>query len=85
MKYIITDVQIKRMLSESHHGSEILTIHQLAELLSRLGPAFEYDTMVNILKDIFREGGDDAIIKSFKDSTGIDLDVFKTGQYVLKY
>lgn len=88
-KYILTEAQVRKLidgvvlqesiLKESH---DVYNLEGLAEILSRTG----YDELIllEMLKELYRNGGDEEIIKTFKKSTGIDIENVAKGRYVFK-
>jgi len=88
-KYIFTENQIKKvvdniileqtMLKES---SEIYTIKDLAEMLSRTG--LDEPTVLEMLQDVFKSGGDEAIVDLFKVSAEVNLKTIGKGKYVIR-
>lgn len=90
-KYIITEDQVKRIidilvddqltLTEQHR--DILSLADVAELISRTGN--DYNTLLEILQDEFRDKGDEGVQELFKEATGVELDVISTGKYVIKF
>lgn len=88
-KYILTETQVRTLVNKIiEHNSvlkeeqEVYNIEGLAEVLSRTG--FDETVLVDVLKELYRQGGDDAIIKTFKQSTGIDIEDVGKGRYVFK-
>ena len=90
-KYIFSENQIKKVvdkvvneqltLTEQHR--DILKIPDVAEIISRTGN--DYDVVLSVLQDAFREGGDTAVNELFKSATDMNLEVISTGRYVIKY
>ena len=86
-KYIFTESQVKTLVNNIIECNDVLLENQevynlegLAEILSRTGR--DEITLFDILKDLYRHGGDEAIIKTFKESTGIDIKDVGKGRYV---
>ena len=88
-KYIFTESQFKHVLddillekSALNESHEVYNLSELAEILSRTG--YDEDTLLAVLQDVYRAGGDDEVIKLFKASTGIDIESVSKGRYVFR-
>lgn len=88
--FILTEKQILTVIKENINISDLLTeqekrilsLNDLAEVLSRTGVMKE--VIEQILIQEFKRGGDEAILKLFKDSVGLELDNIRKGRYIFK-
>lgn len=88
--FILTEKQLLAVIKENINISDLLTeqekrilsLNDLAEVLSRTGVMKE--VIEQILVQEFKRGGDDAILKLFKDSVGLELDNIRKGRYIFK-
>jgi hypothetical protein len=88
-KYIFTESQItkvidnivmeKNVLKESH---EVYNLAGLAELLARTGN--DEETLLEILKDVYKADGDEGVIKLFKAASGSDIKNVGNGRYIFR-
>jgi hypothetical protein len=63
--------------------TELMGLPELAEYLSRTGN--DFNVMLDILKQEYYNGGDEAVKEVFKSGTGINIDTIGKGKYVFKY
>lgn len=91
-KYIFTESQVKTIIDHtinegimSEQRDKIYKLPDLAELVSRMGEELDYDTLLAIFVEVFRDEGDEGVIKLFRSATNLDLDDFGHGRYVIKY
>lgn len=88
-KYIFTESQIKSVVDDSileerllREFGEVYNLAELAEVIARTG--YDEATLLAVLQDVYREGGDEEVIKLFKASTQIDIESVAKGRYVFK-
>jgi len=91
-KIIFTETQIKKainsLISEGNNSrsyDDVLKIQDLAEIISRLGGMYEYNTMLTLFQEAFRDGGDEDVKTLFKIATKTELDNIGRGRYMIKF
>lgn len=81
MDFLVNRVIIKnQMIMESHR---ILNLRDLAEILARTETADE-DMMFELVRDVYKDEGDEGIIKLFQDHVGIEITDLSHGRYIIK-
>lgn len=63
-------------------NESVMNIISLSDIASRTG--YEKDIILSILQKEFKKGGDDAIIKAFKEMTNLDIEPVIKGMYIFK-
>jgi hypothetical protein len=63
-------------------NESIMNIISLSNIVARTGQ--EKDTILAILRNEFKRGGDESVIKAFKEMTNIDIEPVRKGIYILK-
>lgn len=88
-KYIFTESQLKKILDNTiseqktlSESSEVYNLADLASMLARTG--VDEETMLEILSDLYKQGGDEEIKKIFRTSVGVDIDDVGKGRYIIK-
>jgi hypothetical protein len=73
--------EIQNLLNENKGYMEL---KDLAEIISRLG--LDFDAMLSIFTDAFRDGGDEKVKETFKSFTGgaSEINNIGKGRYVFK-
>lgn len=88
-KYIFTESQLQSVLNHelneqilAEQRGQFLKIKDLAEISSRMG--LDEKTMFQVFMSIFKNEGDDGLIKAFKDVTDLELEDMGYGRYQIK-
>lgn len=81
LRGIVDNLIIEEKLLKEH--DEVYNLSDLAEVMSRTG--YDEETLLKVLQDIYREGGDEEVIKLFKASTQIDIESVSKGRYIFKF
>lgn len=88
-KYIFTESQIKSVIDNIvleekilNESDGIYNLAGIAEIIARIG--IDEETMLDVLKNIYQSGGDEAIQKLVKDHAGFEIEPVSKGHYVIK-
>lgn len=77
---------IKEEIQNIKESQELLGIPELAEFLTRVDPEnFPQDMMVEMLQQVYQNGGDEAIVNYMKKEAGVVLQILGRGKYAIKY
>ena len=60
----------------------IMNIIELSNLSTTLG--LEADVILKMLQDEFRNNGDEGVIKTYKEITGVPIEALGKGRYIFK-
>lgn len=87
IKIIITEGQVKKLINktinEIENNSEILSLRDLAEIISRIG--VDFDTVFYILRYAYKYYGDERVIELFKHGTNLKIEPISRGKYIIVY
>jgi len=80
-KYIFTEEQIKTVVNHTlnEQMGQILKLHDLAHMASRAGD--DYETLVRVFQNAYKEGGDELVVKLFKSGVKLDIEALGHGRY----
>ena len=88
-KYIYTESQLKNVLDHllneevmAEGFGQVLKLKDLAEIASRTGN--DYETLLKIFINFFKDEGDQGVIRLFKSATDLDIEDMGYGRYMLK-
>ena len=96
-KYILTETQLKSVIdvvmNEAFNGSsnnQILRFADLARFVAASDSHPEqyemvYDALLNAFIDVYRDEGDEGVVKFFTQGTKIPIEALGHGRYILKY
>lgn len=81
-------MNLKKIIKEEvillfEDAQKILSIADLAELVSRLGVDEEH--VLDYFKTVFLKRGDEGIIEAFKQATDLVIEPVSKGKYMIKY
>lgn len=60
-----------------------MNIIDLSKMISRLG--IDSESILKILQEEYKKCGDECVIETFKELTGLDIESLSRGHYVFKY
>jgi len=60
----------------------IMNIIELANMTNRMG--LENDTILKMLRDEFKNKGDEGVIDMYKGITGVNIEALGKGRYIFK-
>lgn len=63
--------------------NKVMNIIELSKMVSRLG--INSASILKVLQEEYRRGGDAGVIEMFKEMTGLDIESLSRGRYVFKY
>lgn len=88
-KYIFTELQLRKIVDNTvseekiiKESSDVYNLADLASMIARTG--VDEEIMLEILSDLYKQGGDDEIKKIFKTSIGVEIDDVGKGRYIIK-
>ena len=85
MKILITESQYK-LINELGSSDAIMSIKDLSEMVGRLGfDSRGIQVIFEILLDSYRRDGDDGVMDTFKQMTGVDIVPISRGKYIFNY
>lgn len=69
----------KNFLNEN----KVMTIIDLSKMIVRMG--LDEDAILLMLQEAYKKTGDEGVVKTFKDITGVKIEALRKGVYVFKY
>ena len=75
---LIINEEVKRLFEQNKYS-----IPELGKFLSRMGHDNEnQDILTSILINAFKHGGDDAVIETYAEISGVEIEAISNGRYI---